>query len=444
MKHPLLVILAAVVVAVPTAGHATTYYVRQTVGSDSNDGRSRHTAWEHFGKLMEVMRAGDTAYVGPGLYRDGITVLANGTASERITFIADSTGQHTGDPPGIVMVTGADPVDESAFKPAWAPNVYQYAAREPQVVLGVVEMDGPQHRYARASDTREHLIDKTPEREVVARRPSTFFYDREANVLYIQTSDGKAPKAHEIELVHRGNGIAFSGNHFVTVIGFTFRHLGDAGINFFKGTGDGIAIHNTSYGSRQGIRVYNATNVLIYGNTLFRNENSGVYFAAESANGHAIRNTSFDNVKGVRWSSDSVYGIAMDNALFDNQEAGVSIENANHALVRGNRMVNNARAQLLLIRADYSSEDNCFANNGPDQVIAEFVQGEKYKTLAAYQAAERQDTNSREGQCGPLPAKVDVHRLHAETTAYLARARAELKAAAAASPPAAGSPAPTK
>jgi parallel beta-helix repeat protein len=442
MKQPLVLILAAAVVAGPSTGHATTYYVRQTVGSDTNDGRSRQTAWEHFGKLMEAMRAGDTAYVGPGLYRDGITVLANGTASERITFIADSTGQHTGDPPGTVMLTGADPVDENAFQPAWAPNVYQYTPQESQIVLGVVEMDGPQYRYARAQDTREHLIDKTPEREVVARRPSTFFYDRQANVLYIQTSDGKAPKTHEIELIHRGNGIAFSGNHFVSVIGFTFRHMGDAGLNFFKGSGDAVAINNTSWGSRQGIRVYNATNVLIYGNTLFRNENSGVYFAAESTNGQAIRNTSFENVKGIRWSSKSVYGIAMDNVLFDNHEAGISIENADHSLVRGNHVANNARAQLLLINTDYSSEDNCFAHRGADQVVAEFVQGEKYKTLAAYRAAERQDMHSREGKCGPLPAKVDVHRLHAETTAYLARARAELKAAQSA--PAAAAPTPKK
>jgi len=53
----------------------------------------------------------------------------------------------------------------------------------------------------------------------------------------------------------------------------------------------GIAIGNTSYGSRQGIRVYGAKNILIYGNTFFRTDNSGVYFAAKSSDGVASSGT---------------------------------------------------------------------------------------------------------------------------------------------------------
>jgi parallel beta-helix repeat protein len=438
MTHAGVLILLALLatIAGTSRADATTYYVRQTIGADTNNGLTPGTAWQHIEKLMRVMRAGDTAYVGPGLYREQITVLANGTASQRITFIADSTGQHTGDPPGVVMIAGSDPVDESRFEPSWAPDVYQYTPDPPQLVQWVVEMDGTQTRYARARDTREHLIDKTQELEVVARRPATFFYDRDANVLYIHTSDGKAPDEHEIELIHRGNGIAFSGSRFVTVIGFTFRHVGDAGINFFKGSGDCVAINNTSYGNRQGIRVYSAKNVLIYGNTLCRNENAGVYFAAKSANGQAIRNINYENVKGVRWSSESVHGLAFDNVLFDNHEAGLAIENANDAVLRGNTLVNNKRTQLLVINTTYTSENNCFENGNPEQLTADFLVGGKYKTLAEYQAVERQDLHSREGGC-TLPEKIDVHQLHAETTAYTERARAELRNAAPAEPAAA-------
>src|SRR5439155_6370866 len=106
----------------------------------------------------------------------------------------------------------------------------------------------------------------------------------------------------------RGNGILVQGKHYVTVMGFTFRHMQDSGVSFFKGAGDEIAVDNTSYGSRQGIRVYGASHVLVYGNTLFRNENCGVYFAAQSANGAPIGNTAYENIKGVRWSSQSVDG----------------------------------------------------------------------------------------------------------------------------------------
>jgi hypothetical protein len=46
-----------------------------------------------------------------------------------------------------------------------------------------------------------------------------------------------------------------------------------------------------------------------------------------------------------------------------------------------------------------------------------------YRTLAEYQKAIGQDLHSRSGDCGPLPEKLDVRKLHAETMAYAERAR---------------------
>src|SRR5262249_18498107 len=157
--------------------------------------------------------------------------------------------------------------------------------------------DGPQYRYARARDTKEYLLENMSLVDVVVKLPSSQFYDETARVLYIHTSDGKPPTAHEIEIIRRGAGIGMWEKHYVTIAGFTFRHMGDAGISFFNGSGDGIAMNNTSYGGRQGIRVYAATNMLVYGNTLFRNDNSGVYFAKQSTNCLAIGNVSYENIK---------------------------------------------------------------------------------------------------------------------------------------------------
>jgi parallel beta-helix repeat protein len=265
----------------------------------------------------------------------------------------------------------------------------------------------------------------------VTKFPSHYFYDKSAKILYMHTSDGQPPNTHEIELMHRNNGITMGGRHHVTVMGFTFRHMGDAGIGIWKECGDIVALNNTSYGSRQGIRVYTATDVLVYGNTLFRNENSGVYFVAGSTNGAVIGNIAYENIKGVRWSSKSVNGLALDNIAFDNHEAGIAVEEANHTLLRRNTMVNNTRAQLLVLDSELSSEDNCFENGTPEQHTADFFfDWLRYKTLAEYQQAKHQDLHAREGGCGPLPAKVDVHKLHAETKAYTERARKLLSRAA--------------
>jgi parallel beta-helix repeat protein len=367
------------------------------------------------------MSAGDTVYVGPGLYREQVTVMNDGTPEGRLAFIADTTGQHTGDPPGVVIITGADPADESIFAPRSVPGVYEAAFAYP--VAGVVEMDGPQFRYRRARDTTEHLIDKLSELEAVEKLPSSHFYDEESTVLYIHTSDGQPPTRHEIEIIRRGNGIGMFGKHYVTVIGFTFRHMGDAAISFFKGSSDGIAIDNTSWGGRQGIRVYNASNILIYGNTLFRNDNSGVYFAAQSNDGVAIDNAAYENIKGIRWSSRSSNALAIGNTVFDNREAGIAIEDVDHVVLRHNTMVDNHQYQLMAMRSAYSSESNCFQKGSLEQLTADFVFTDHYRTLAEYQRGKHQDLHSQEGGCGPLPARVDVRKLHAETMAYAERAR---------------------
>ena len=398
------------------------FYVRQTLGDDANDGLSPETAWRGISKLSAALQAGDTAYVGPGLYREDIQIGVDGTAERPITLVADATGEHTGDPPGIVMVTGAEPVDESIFEAGAKPGVYK--ADFPQYIVGgVVEMDGPQYRFYRARSTKEHLVDGLSELDVVSKLPSTYFYDEEGKVLYLHTTDGKPPLTHEIELFRRSDGVVVNAKHFVIVVGFTFRHMGDAGIRFFTGAGDGIAIGNTSYGCRQGIRVYGSTNILAYGNTLFRNENSGIYLAKESVNGHVIANTLYENVKGARWSSGSTNGLAAGNVAFDNSEAGISVESTENVRLVGNRLVNNKRAQLLAIETRPLADGNCLESRGAGQLLAELSFFDKYDTLAPYQRAALRDHGSRQGGCGPLPEKLDVRKLHEESTGYAEKAR---------------------
>jgi parallel beta-helix repeat protein len=391
--------------------------VRQAAGNDGNDGRTPATAWQHIARLGTVMNAGDTAYIGPGLYRESVLLEHGGNAEARIAFVADPTGVRTGDAPGTVMVAGSDPVDEGIFTPAGPPGVFAASFTE-YPVLGVVEMDGPEGPYVKAENAPEHTKEKLPPLDVVARRPATFHYDGTALRLTIHTSDGKPPRAHEIELVRRANGIDAHDKHFVTVAGFTIRHAGDAGINFFLGSGDGLAMHNTVYGCHQGINVYGSSSTLVYRNTLFRNDNSGVYFAAAATGGRAVGNVAYENVKGLRWSSESNDGMALDNVLFDNAERGLAIENAVRIVVRDTRLVNNAVSQLMVMKGGYDADRNCFARGAPAQVTADFVYGdERYATLADYQRAKDQDRESREGRCGPLPPKVDVRRLHRETMA---------------------------
>ena len=107
--------------------------------------------------------------------------------------------------------------------------------------------------------------------------------------------------------------------------------------------------------------------MLPYGNTLFRNENSGAYFLRESVNTGVIGTIAYENVKGLRWGSGSRGGLVVDNTLFDNHERGLAIEATDRMLVRRNRLANNGQSQLLVLEGGYGSADNCFENGGPQQ-----------------------------------------------------------------------------
>ena len=152
-RYPLILFALSIVLSLPSnavepeeTNRGRVFFVRQTIGNDSNDGISPQTAWHSLSKLEEVMQAGDTAYVGPGLYREMITVSNSGTAEARITFVGDTTGQHTGDPPGTVMITGADSMDETVFVAQSTAGIYVASNLEGHS-LRAVEMDGPQYRY---------------------------------------------------------------------------------------------------------------------------------------------------------------------------------------------------------------------------------------------------------------------------------------------------------
>jgi parallel beta-helix repeat protein len=422
------IFLATLLLAVaspPNAG-STTYYVRQTVGDDAHDGTSPKTAWLHLAKLSAAMHAGDTAYVGPGLYREEIVVTNDGSPAGRLVFVADTTGQHTGDPPGVVLVAGSDPVAPAVFTPHSAPGVY--TAPFPERVWGAVELDGPQRRYADAN--RDHRPETIPlDSSRSRRRRTSTTKPRSASISTPATAARRraTTRAHPSRQRHPDGRQAPRHGHGVHLP----QHAGRRH-QLLQGVGRRIAINNTAWGSRQGIRVYGATDVLVSGNTLFRNENSGVYFAAESVNGVTIGNTAYENVKGLRWSSDSVNGLALDNVAFANDEAGIALENADRAILRGNRLVDNGKYQLLVIKTAYSSESNCFATGRPGQLVAEFFPyfaTDHHRTLAEYQGARHADLHSREGGCAPLPAKVDVRQLQTEAAGYAARAREILGAA---------------
>jgi hypothetical protein len=85
-----------------------TYYV----GSGGNDGNSGAT-WALRKLTLNgaediPVAAGDTVYVGPGVYRELLTCDVSGSVGSPITYIGDVTGENTDGVGGVVRITGSD------------------------------------------------------------------------------------------------------------------------------------------------------------------------------------------------------------------------------------------------------------------------------------------------------------------------------------------------
>lgn len=82
------------------------YYVRKT-GSDAAAGTSAGTAWLTIDKAANTVAAGDTVYIGAGVYRELVTMDTSGSSGSVISYIADIDGSKTGDA-GLVIISAHD------------------------------------------------------------------------------------------------------------------------------------------------------------------------------------------------------------------------------------------------------------------------------------------------------------------------------------------------
>ena len=82
------------------------------VGKGGNDGNTGLSWTQRFLTLNaaedEPVVANDTVYVGPGVYREQLTVDVSGSSGNPITYIGDVSGENTDGVGGIVRITGSD------------------------------------------------------------------------------------------------------------------------------------------------------------------------------------------------------------------------------------------------------------------------------------------------------------------------------------------------
>jgi len=82
----------------------TIYYVRASMGNDSDDGETPAAAFLTVDKAANTVVAGDIVWIGGGVYRETVTIDTSGTSGSEIEWRGDVDGAITGDA-GLVQIT---------------------------------------------------------------------------------------------------------------------------------------------------------------------------------------------------------------------------------------------------------------------------------------------------------------------------------------------------
>jgi hypothetical protein len=137
----------------PTAtivpGSVPELFVR-TSGSDMNDGRSPDSAVQTLTRVARLIAPGTTVYVGPGRYMGTANIRnVKAPAAFPIQFMADSSGKHTGDAPGPVVLDAGGAVASLVIENAT--NV----VADGFTLTGALPQSVPKHLSAAAVEVRK-------------------------------------------------------------------------------------------------------------------------------------------------------------------------------------------------------------------------------------------------------------------------------------------------
>lgn len=170
-------------------------------GNNENSGRSAAEPYRTIRRAADMLKPGDTVTVLPGVYHESVELKFAG--GDAVTTIRAAV-------PGAAVLRGD--ADAGDFSPGSdSPRVWQTACpQEPQAV-----------------NERDTLKCYTPVPSAAELdfAPGCYFYDREAKILYIHTSDSAPPDRHHITLsLIRGHGIlvdSADGVRNLVIDGFT-------------------------------------------------------------------------------------------------------------------------------------------------------------------------------------------------------------------------------
>ncbi len=259
--------------------HGTEYYSDCIHGSDSADGRSPQSAWQHLAAVhafsaehgflpgdkillkrgcrwreeLELQSQAEPA-IGrnSGTQENPLQISAFGTgdlptldgADEVTHWVSQTGGVYASRVDGpvykVFVDAGTRETEALLCQPnyvgPWQPHteyrIWDYVVYQGKT-LGALQDIAPTERLG--STGWYHAPDLPPEKQIsgtanVARISGSWFFDSRSHLLYVHLADGSDPSRHSIEVTRRRHGIELDGVSHTIIDGLRIVHAAKAGI----------------------------------------------------------------------------------------------------------------------------------------------------------------------------------------------------------------------
>lgn len=325
----------------PATAFAANYYVSPS-GLDTNPG-TLTSPWKTISKATKTVVAGDTVNVMAGTYKEGISPINKGSLGKEITYTTYNGA--------AVVLNGVGAIDSSGK--AAASGIYANGSDSYLVFRGFeitgftdgVNLElGANHITLDGIKSHDNKSRGIKVKGTGPSTPTTFItitncetYNNPSHGIFIDYAvyDTKVigNKSH-----HNGVwGVRDSG------YGIEISDLTNTTNNLPKRI---QVINNDLYhNATQGVRTWNAQDILIKGNRLYDNGATGVQLENGSLNIMVENNISYNNARfsqyetGI-WVDDTTNAVVRNNILYGN-ERGLAVGISDQVIMRNNLVYDN-------------------------------------------------------------------------------------------------------
>lgn len=270
-------VAAVLLISTTSQAFGTTYYVRLT-GNDSRTGKTAAMAFRTIGKAVSVAVAGDSVYVGAGIYQESPTISRDGTSTNPIKFFGDKSGTKTGDA-GTVQIKGrltvtGDYIQANDFLITGATDPFQWRNNKGGLISGCEVYGTGCGMRLRDTDV---LVQQCLIRDVTA---DGMLLEGEIDVEVLQCSILRCAD----------DGIDCPGDGELTVRETTIKDCGSNGIETDKGTFGEVLVDRCRIQSnrKNGMQLGKNTSSLVNNTLISRNTGAGYYFDGSNRNEYAF------------------------------------------------------------------------------------------------------------------------------------------------------------